>query len=306
MLGKLKPQCLQCMMSAHSSDPIEAALSTLHNCLGIREGHAMCKTPTGSECVKECPPCVAEKDAKTTSGKSCDTCGKCVLYLPCLPKGKGGKTAEKKAQVVVSDSTEQIVEEVKKDTGHDSSDSGGGGCFPATAVVLSEGGHHIKMADLKIGTKIHAGGHRNDRVTNFIHVERDEEVTFLRLITQKGTLELSPNHLVFVKAADGTRTSQLAETVRTGDMLLHRDGLAEVAAIEPFKSRGLYAPLTGSGELEVNGFSTSCYASFPSHTAAHAVMLPLHYLPANSGGVHWYVRPWQHMYEAAQWLMAKF
>lgn len=88
-------------------------------------------------------------------------------------------------------------------------------------------------------------------------------------------------------------------------MLLHRDGLAEVAAIEPFKSRGLYAPLTRSGELEVNGFSTSCYASFPSHTAAHAVMLPLHYLPANSGGVLWYARGWQHMYEAVQWLMAK-
>ena len=34
-------------------------------------------------------------------------------------------------------------------------------CFPATAVVLSEGGHHIKMADLKIGTKIHAGGDTN-------------------------------------------------------------------------------------------------------------------------------------------------
>ena len=59
-------------------------------------------------------------------------------------------------------------------------------------------------------------------MTNFIHVERDEEVTFLRLITQKGTLELSPNHLVFVKAADGTRTSQLAETVRTRDMLPNR------------------------------------------------------------------------------------
>ena len=34
-------------------------------------------------------------------------------------------------------------------------------CFPATAVVLSEGGHHIKMADLKIGTKIHAAGDAN-------------------------------------------------------------------------------------------------------------------------------------------------
>ena len=59
-----------------------------------------------------------------------------------------------------------------------------------------------------------------DRVTNFIHIDRDEEVTFLRLITPVATLELSPNHIVFVAAVDGSRKPVLAETVRAGGMLL--------------------------------------------------------------------------------------
>ena len=58
---------------------------------------------------------------------------------------------------------------------------------------------------------------------------------------------------------------QMPDTAELQSWHRHLVSLLQVAAIEPFKSRGLYAPLTGSGELEVNGFSTSCYASFPRY-----------------------------------------
>ena len=47
------------------------------------------------------------------------------------------------------------------------------------------------------------------------------------------------------------------------------------------------------------------FATVCSHAAAHVVMLPLHYLPVNSGGgVHWYARVWQNFYEVSRWLLS--
>jgi len=234
---------------------------------------------------------------KSTSGKDCKTCVKCMMYIPCVKKGN------KNAAALLAGDRKEIDHDAAETM--DVTKKSKGSCFPARATMRGEDGKPIKMSDLAVGAQVYASG-SVEPVTNFIHHDHDEEETFLRLITEKGTLELSPNHLVFVKAADGSRSSVFANAVHTDDMLMHRDGHATVAAIETFKSRGIYAPLTRSGEVEVNGFHTSCYASFPSHEAAHAVMLPLHYLPANSGGVHWYARGWQRMYEGAQWILSKF
>lgn len=178
------------------------------------------------------------------------------------------------------------------------------GCFPAHATVRGQHGERIKMADLIVGQKVH-GSSSLDQVTNFIHTDTKLEASFLKLVTDRGMLELTPNHLVFLGMPDSSRKAVMAQFVSIGDTLLHRDGPARVTGVESFKSHGVYAPLTRRGEMEVNGFHTSCYASFPSHTAAHMMMQPLHYLPVNAHGVHWYARGWQRMYEAAQWLVSK-
>merc|ERR1711998_6314 len=138
-------------------------------------------------------------------------------------------------------------------------------CFPGDAEVRDLSGKKIRMMDLAIGAEVQGPTGAVDQVTNFIHHEEALAAPFLRMRTDKGSLELSANHLAFVKSADGVRHSVLAATVRVGDTLLHRDGDAQVTSIEPFTARGVYAPLTRSGELEVNGFTTSCYANIPSH-----------------------------------------
>lgn len=178
-------------------------------------------------------------------------------------------------------------------------------CFPSDAELRDVSGNKVRMMDLAVGSELQGPKGSVDLVTNFIHREEALDAPFLRIRTDRGTLELSANHLAFIKSADGTRRSVLAGTIRVGDILLHRDGDAQVTSIEPFKARGVYAPLTRSGELEVNGFSTSCYANIPSHAAAHAMMMPLHYLPANHDGIHWYAKAWMHMYEAGKWVLSQ-
>lgn len=124
-----------------------------------------------------------------------------------------------------------------------------------------------------------------DTVTNFIHRDENIKSTFLRLHTPKGALELSPNHLLFARNGSSTQ-SVLARDVRIGTTLLHRDGEAmvidpyytrvlcpcgrcpaggvrQVTSIDAFTDHGAYAPMTWSGELEVNGFAVSAYAQYP-------------------------------------------
>lgn len=158
------------------------------------------------------------------------------------------------------------------------------------------------MHSLTIGSKIVGANGQLDTVTNFIHRDENIKSTFLRLQTPRGALELSPNHLLFARNGSSTQ-SVLARDVRIGTTLLHRDGEAMVTSIDAFTDDGAYAPMTWSGELEVNGFAVSAYAQYPSHAAAHAVMYPLNYLPANTDGVHWYAKAWQKLYETAVQVM---
>ncbi|BAM80407.1 similar to hedgehog protein [Cyanidioschyzon merolae strain 10D] len=68
-----------------------------------------------------------------------------------------------------------------------------------------------------------------------------------------------------------------AEEIRVGDALL--DVAAHlpdpVVAIETLVTHnGLYAPLTRSGRLVVDGVLVSCYGTYASHAVAHAVLWP--------------------------------
>merc|ERR1712060_684593 len=121
----------------------------------------------------------------------------------------------------------------------------GGECFPGHAEIRGKGAEAIRMDQLMVGSEIHVGPHV-DKVTNFIHREADDEAHFLRLCTEKGILEVTGNHLVFINSPEGARYAVLAETVRVGDLLQHLDGGAQVQSIGAFTATGYYAPLTTS------------------------------------------------------------
>ena len=49
----------------------------------------------------------------------------------------------------------------------------------------------------------------------------------------------------------------------------------QVNSIDTVRKQGVYAPMTQCGTIVVDNVLASCYASYPSHTIAHAIMAPL-------------------------------
>jgi hypothetical protein len=142
-------------------------------------------------------------------------------------------------------------------------------CFSSSNTVEVQGEGFITMDSLKIGDYVRAGKNKFSRVYSFLHLDRDVEIEFLQIHAEglKTPLEVSSDHMVFVNNAP-LRASQ----VKVGDML----GNNKVADIKFAKRRGVYAPVTESGDIVVSGALASSYAAVRSftpinqHTEAHA------------------------------------
>ena len=133
------------------------------------------------------------------------------------------------------------------------------GCFSPTNTVEVQGKGLISMDSLQIGDFVSAGNDHFSRVFSFIHLDRNDEEDFLQIHADglKTPLEITPDHMVFVKDAP-VRASQ----VKVGDML----GKSKVSEVKSIKRRGVYAPVTESGDIVVSGVLASCYAAVLSHT----------------------------------------
>jgi len=126
---------------------------------------------------------------------------------------------------------------------------------------------------------------------------------------------MSPGHHIYV---EGSKDAAFAYNVVVGDRLFTADGiLARVVSTQYLTQHGIYAPLTLSGSLIVNGVLCSNYAEFaPSDTPlTHAAMSPMRALyrllplsifesvAAVSNGFHWYpgtlVKLWTHVLNEA-------
>merc|ERR1712187_372078 len=95
------------------------------------------------------------------------------------------------------------------------------------------------------------------------------------LAHESGTFQATSGHLVFTAESDKPMSKVVGDRVLVGDNWRKVTG---VSAIE--SSSGLYAPLTPSGTIVVEGVLASSYATpSPSlwlpHTAAHAAFFPL-------------------------------
>ena len=93
---------------------------------------------------------------------------------------------------------------------------------------------------------------------------QSEPSHMLRVWTSKepSPLTLSASHVVFT-----SNNTKYAGDLQPGDCLMYWNGTAmeemEVEAILPTISYGFWSPLTRAGHLLVDGFLTSCYASYP-------------------------------------------
>lgn len=156
----------------------------------------------------------------------------------------------------------------------DSNDS----CFPGDSYVLTEQNEMVFIADVVPGTKIFSfvnsnGKMESSEVYTILHFEPNRIARYLILKTQSGdTLKISPNHLIFLEKLE----VKFASEVKIGDVLITANGhKSMVVDISYMMRRGVFAPVTHSGTIIVDGILVSCYASFPNHHLAHLATAPL-------------------------------
>lgn len=151
-------------------------------------------------------------------------------------------------------------------------------CIATTSIVETTLGFK-QISDLKIGDSVKTlSGGNNVHFTEFLgwmDRHQSQPAQMLRIWTSKGhsPLTLSASHVVFT-----SNTTKYAGDLQPGDCVIYWNGTAmeemEVEAILPTISFGFWSPLTRAGHLLVDGFLTSCYASFP-HQLADVAMAPV-------------------------------
>lgn len=194
-----------------------------------------------------------------------------------------------------------------------------GGCFPGDTLVTLEGGATKPMRDLRLGDRVLTSAAADSfgplvysPVLSFLDRQPNTTKSFFVIGTRAGlNITLTAAHLIFVtdcpslagetrKDSAGELRTVFASEVRPGQCVLtaqNEAALSVVTFVEERSGSGLYAPLTHSGSIVVNGVLASCYAALDSHRLAHWVLAPLRFFyslmgpsEAQSDGLHWYPR----------------
>jgi hypothetical protein len=167
-------------------------------------------------------------------------------------------------------------------------------CFPGDAIVNVRGRGAIPVATLAVGDNVlveSAGGKLTFApVLTFLHKVGPNSATCLHksvtVLHTHGTFQASWNHLVFVISENGVREDVTASALRPGDQLLIQSNATALipSPIISIRSEttcgGMYAPLTSSGAIFVDGVLASNYGAPSSkvhlpHGAAHATFFAL-------------------------------
>jgi Hint module len=129
-------------------------------------------------------------------------------------------------------------------------------------TVEVQGKGFIPMEELEIGDYVRSGsagqGGTFSRVFSFAHLDRDYETEFIQIFSngkKDEPIELTYNHLMFV---NNKAAPVRADAVKVGDAL---DDQHKVTEIKQVVRRGIYAPVTESGDLVVSGVRASSYVA---------------------------------------------
>ncbi|GFS68227.1 desert hedgehog protein B [Nephila pilipes] len=161
------------------------------------------------------------------------------------------------------------------------------GCFHGSSAVMTRDGYK-KMKDLKVGDKVASnlevsGVLAFSKVIAFLHQDDNMDVTFVRLETVNGNiLFLTLRHLIFIRG-DKNPKAIYAMFLKKGDLIYTSSVtdqimLAEITNVSYLNMKGVYAPLTESGTIIVDGIWVSCYAEVTSHDLVHALFFPVRFL----------------------------
>lgn len=180
-------------------------------------------------------------------------------------------------------------------------------CFAGTSTVTTSSGKVKKMSEVQIGDSIQTINGKTGEVCNetvYAWLHRDEKLTAVfeeveiepfenggssgnnnNSSSSRSTLIISSDHLIY-NATTGSIVPVHELKVGEYVYVTDRNGKGEVGGVEAKRitrkslvtSKGVYAPVTRSGNIIVNNIVCSCYAKvdfIKSHELIHKVMLPL-------------------------------
>jgi Hint module len=167
-------------------------------------------------------------------------------------------------------------------------------CFSGLNLVEVKDVGIIPMNQLRIGDFVRSGGTSSDQfsmVYGFGHMSHIQEAKYLRFLfldksdgrdntalenNASSFVEISPMHLIFVDKNMKQILIRAAD-VKVGDQLNRK----QVIEIQIVMRHGLYAPLTYSGVIVVNGILASNYVDvldyhilWNQHTCGHFIFSP--------------------------------
>ena len=175
----------------------------------------------------------------------------------------------------------------------DNRDKSGPNCFSGTNTVEVRGKGTVVMENLEVGDFVKARNGIYSKVYSLGHFDPNGEATFLAITVQgssaKSTsiLEITADHIVFVKSRpNGEPTASTASDVKVGDLLISESDdfnvTNKVVQIDSIQRRGLYAPVTNDGTVEVSGVLASSYVVLSpdvspalQHTFFHSICFPI-------------------------------
>lgn len=139
-------------------------------------------------------------------------------------------------------------------------------CFAGAATVLLSNGSTKPMAKLSIGDRV-LTSEGYQPVETFFHRDPSVQGDFVRI---NDSITLSSGHFVAVDSKDNFIP---ANEVKVGEHVVIVDGVAvPVALVETVAAKGIYAPVTESGTIVVDGVLASCYSNVESHEMAHCAV----------------------------------
>lgn len=141
-------------------------------------------------------------------------------------------------------------------------------CLSESATVEVFQGGLVALKDLQLGDRVKTStGY--EPVYSFGHHDLESSADFLAIHTSnnKRPLEITKDHLLFLR---GQVTPVPAGSVRVGDRLQTQDKEgAIVTKIGAIHKQGLYAPLTASGTVVVDGVLASSYVTLQGSAFVH-------------------------------------
>jgi hypothetical protein len=137
-------------------------------------------------------------------------------------------------------------------------------CFSERNSVQVDGRGSVSMKDLQVGDLVLTGHNQYEPIYAFAHLDPERSTDFLQIRVDGGAkLEVSNEHMIFMKDMD---VPVRADAIRVGDQLEGEASSKTVRRVKNVKRDGIYAPLTPSGTIVVNGVVASAYVSLKNAT----------------------------------------